>query len=47
MGMSKPVYVLPQEVEVEDIVNIAALAVVEAEGTKAPSKSGRTLAVAD
>jgi malate dehydrogenase (oxaloacetate-decarboxylating)(NADP+) len=47
MGMSKPVYVLPQEVEVEDIVNIAALAVVEAEATKAPSKTERTLAVAD
>jgi hypothetical protein len=32
---------------VEDIVNIAALAVVEAEGTKAPSEHGHKLAVAD
>jgi malate dehydrogenase (oxaloacetate-decarboxylating)(NADP+) len=47
MGMNKPAYVLPQGVEVEDIVNIAALAVVEAEGTKAPSEHGHKLAVAD
>jgi malate dehydrogenase (oxaloacetate-decarboxylating)(NADP+) len=31
MGMSKPVYVLPRGVEVEDIVNITAIAVVEAQ----------------
>jgi len=47
MGMSKPAYVLPQGVEVEDIVNIAALAVVEAEGTKTTSERGHKLAVAD
>ena len=47
MGMSKPAYVLPQGVEVEDIVNIAALAVVEAEGTKATSEDGRKMVVAD
>ncbi len=46
MGMSKPAYVLPQGVEVEDIVNIAALAVVEAEGSKAPVENGRTTVVA-
>jgi malate dehydrogenase (oxaloacetate-decarboxylating)(NADP+) len=44
MGMSKPAYVLPQGVEVEDIVNIAALAVVEAEATKAPLENGYALA---
>lgn len=31
MGMSKPVYVLPRGAEVEDIVNITALGVVEAQ----------------
>jgi len=46
MGMSKPAYVLPQGVEVEDIVNIAALAVVEAEGAKATSVNGQKLVVA-
>ncbi len=40
MGMSKPAYVLPQGAEVEDIVNIAALAVVDAEGSKAPTENG-------
>jgi len=43
MGMSKPAYVLPQGVEVEDIVNIAALAVVEAEATKATADNGYAL----
>jgi malate dehydrogenase (oxaloacetate-decarboxylating)(NADP+) len=47
MGMSKPAYVLPQGVEVEDIVNIAALAVVEAEDAKATSQNGQKLVVAD
>ncbi len=45
MGMSKPAYVLPQGVEVQDIVNIAALAVVEAEATKIVSEEGYMLAV--
>jgi len=31
MGMSKPVHVLPRDVEVEEIVNVAALAVVDAQ----------------
>jgi len=30
MGMAKPVYVLPRGAEVDDIVNIAAIAVVDA-----------------
>jgi malate dehydrogenase (oxaloacetate-decarboxylating)(NADP+) len=46
MGMNKPAYVLPHGIEVEDIVNIAALAVVEAEGTKATSDAGQNLVVA-
>ncbi|HYL14421.1 MAG TPA: NADP-dependent malic enzyme [Terriglobales bacterium] len=33
MGMSKPVYVLPRGAEVEDIVNITAIAVVDAQGS--------------
>ncbi len=32
MGMSKPVYVLPRGADVEDIVNIASIAVVDAQG---------------
>jgi malate dehydrogenase (oxaloacetate-decarboxylating)(NADP+) len=36
MGMSKPVYVLPRGAEVEDIVNITAIAVVDAQGTGTP-----------
>jgi malate dehydrogenase (oxaloacetate-decarboxylating)(NADP+) len=31
MGMSKPVHVLPRDVEVEEIVNVAAIAVVDAQ----------------
>jgi malate dehydrogenase (oxaloacetate-decarboxylating)(NADP+) len=31
MGMSKPVYVLPRGAEVDDIVNIVAIAVVDAQ----------------
>jgi malate dehydrogenase (oxaloacetate-decarboxylating)(NADP+) len=31
MGMSKPVHVLPRGAEVEDIVNLTAIAVVEAQ----------------
>jgi malate dehydrogenase (oxaloacetate-decarboxylating)(NADP+) len=46
MGMSKPAYVLPHGIEVEDIVNIAALAVVEAEGPKATSEAGQKQLVA-
>jgi malate dehydrogenase (oxaloacetate-decarboxylating)(NADP+) len=40
MGMSKPVYVLPRGAEVEDIVNITAIAVVDAQGngTNHPTK---------
>ena len=34
MGMSKPVHVLQRGAEVEDIVNIAAIAVVDAQETK-------------
>jgi malate dehydrogenase (oxaloacetate-decarboxylating)(NADP+) len=36
MGMSKPVYVLPRGAEVEDIVNITAIAVVDAQTTGTP-----------
>ncbi|HKN35545.1 MAG TPA: NADP-dependent malic enzyme [Terriglobales bacterium] len=41
MGMSKPVYVLPRGAEVEDIVNITAIAVVDAQGpgTTHPAKT--------
>ncbi|HEX8813897.1 MAG TPA: NADP-dependent malic enzyme, partial [Terriglobales bacterium] len=46
MGMSKPAYVLQHGAEVEDIVNIAALAVVEAEGSKATSEAGQKQLVA-
>jgi malate dehydrogenase (oxaloacetate-decarboxylating)(NADP+) len=35
MGMSKPVYVLSRGTDVEDIVNIATIAVVEAQGSHA------------
>ena len=31
MGMSKPVHVVPRDTEVEEIVNVAALAVVDAQ----------------
>ncbi len=34
LGMSKPVYVLPRGADVEDIVNIAAIAVVDAQENK-------------
>ena len=36
MGMSKPVYVLQRGAEVEDIVHIAAIAVVDAQETESP-----------
>jgi malate dehydrogenase (oxaloacetate-decarboxylating)(NADP+) len=36
MGMSKPVYVLQRGAEVEDIVHIAAIAVVDAQDTESP-----------
>ncbi len=35
MGMSKPVHVLPRGAQVEQIVNIAAIAVVDAQETPA------------
>lgn len=41
MGMSKPVYVLPRGTEVEDIVNITAIAVVEAQSKSSPGPSMR------
>jgi malate dehydrogenase (oxaloacetate-decarboxylating)(NADP+) len=47
MGLSKPAYVLPREVAVEDIVNSAALAAVEAESTSTPSPDRHATAVAD
>jgi malate dehydrogenase (oxaloacetate-decarboxylating)(NADP+) len=34
MGMSKPVHVLPRDAEVEEIVNVTAIAVVDAQETK-------------
>ena len=37
MGMSKPVYVQPRGAEVEDIVNVTAIAVVEAQSKLSPS----------
>jgi malate dehydrogenase (oxaloacetate-decarboxylating)(NADP+) len=40
MGMSKPVHVLQRGAEVEEIVNIAAIAVVDAQETGAESKAG-------
>ncbi len=40
MGMSKPVYVLPRDADVEDIVNITTIAVVDAQSGKAPSSLG-------
>ena len=48
MGLRKPAYVLPRGAEVEDIVNSAALAVVEAEGTgESLREQGRKMVVAD
>jgi malate dehydrogenase (oxaloacetate-decarboxylating)(NADP+) len=48
MGLRQPAYVLPRGAEVEDIVNSAALAVVEAEGTEASIREhGHKLVVAD
>ena len=38
MGMSKPVYVLPRGAKVEDIVNITAIAVVDAQECKAVAR---------
>jgi malate dehydrogenase (oxaloacetate-decarboxylating)(NADP+) len=38
MGMSKPVHVLQRDAEVEEIVNMAAIAVVDAQETEAPAK---------
>jgi malate dehydrogenase (oxaloacetate-decarboxylating)(NADP+) len=37
MGLSKPAYVLPRGAEVEDIVNIAAIAVVDAQTCAQPT----------
>jgi len=39
MGMSKPVHVLQRGAEVEEIVNIAAIAVVDAQETGSPGRS--------
>jgi malate dehydrogenase (oxaloacetate-decarboxylating)(NADP+) len=36
MGLNKPAYVLPRNVEVEGIVNIAAIAVVDAQNSRMP-----------
>jgi malate dehydrogenase (oxaloacetate-decarboxylating)(NADP+) len=49
MGLSKPAYVLPRGAEVEDIVNIAALAVVDAEEShpKVTQESGKIYVSAD
>jgi malate dehydrogenase (oxaloacetate-decarboxylating)(NADP+) len=48
MGLRQPAYVLPRGAEVEDIVNSAALAVVEAEETEASSREREhKLVVAD
>jgi malate dehydrogenase (oxaloacetate-decarboxylating)(NADP+) len=41
MGLSKPVYVLPRGAEVEDIVNITAIGVVEAQSKTSP-RAART-----
>ena len=48
-GLSKPVYLLPRGVEVEDIVNSTALAVVDAEEClrSAPVENGKVLVSAD
>ena len=43
MGMSKPVHVLQRGAEVEDIVNIAAIAVVDAQETKKRTPMSRRL----
>jgi len=40
MGMSKPVHVLQRDTEVEEIVNIAAIAVVDAQETEARREHG-------
>jgi malate dehydrogenase (oxaloacetate-decarboxylating)(NADP+) len=50
MGMSKPVHVLPRGAEVEDIVNLTAIAVVEAQsktGTVVEEKLTEVAATAD
>ena len=50
MGLSKPAYVLPRGAEVEDIVNSAAIAVVDAQQSEveAPTReSGKSLVNAD
>jgi len=49
MGMSKPIYVLPRGADVEDIVNIASIAVVDAQGAHehAPTVKALETAAAD
>ncbi len=49
MGLSKPAYVLPRSVEVEDIVNISAIAVVDAQRTElsGEDKAKKVLVTAD
>ena len=43
MGMSKPVHVLQRGAEVEEIVNIAAIAVVDAQETESRPASESSL----
>lgn len=48
MGMSRPVHVLQRGAEVEEIVNIAAIAVVDTQETKArlePEAGGKEVAL--
>jgi malate dehydrogenase (oxaloacetate-decarboxylating)(NADP+) len=49
MGLNKPAYVLPRSVEVEDIVNSTAIAVVDAQNNKAsvPKETGERFVPAD
>jgi len=49
LGMSKPAYVLPRGAEVEEIVNITALAVVDAEECqpKLTQENGKMFVTAD
>jgi len=43
LGMSKPIYVLPRGADVEDIVNIASIAVVDAQGLHQQKPFPKTL----
>ena len=44
MGLSKPVHVLQREAEVNDIVNVAAIAVVDAQECFARNEKAETVA---